>query len=197
LSLITTIKSFFTDTRYRHFRDVFWFAVITLSIHYAYRFWANGLGYAPVRPLMLDLQNALTSLVFHQSAWVNEHLLNLSFRVSGQTMTFANGSWIAINNSCAGDKQILQFMLLLLIYPGPWRRKLWYIPLGMVLIHLTNILRIVLLSLVSVNWPELWHSAHDTVLRAMFYVVILVLWVVWTEKVKDAKCKMQNAKSEI
>ncbi len=190
MSPFTSIKSFFTDARYRHFRDVFWFAVITLSIHFAYRYWANGLGYAPVQPLMQDLQNALTSVVFHQSAWVNEHLLNLSFRVSGQTMTFANDSWITINNSCAGDKQILQFMLLLLIYPGPWRRKLWYIPLGMVIIHFTNVLRIVLLSLVSVYRPEWWHTAHDTVLRAMFYVVILGLWVVWTEWGEKAKCKM-------
>lgn len=193
LKLIPAIKSFFNESRYKHFRDVFWFAVITLAIHYSYRFWANQLDYLPIQAQMQYLQNLLTSWVLHQSSWIDRNILGLSFEVTGQTLTFGNGSWITINQSCAGDKQILQFMLLLMIYPGSWRKKLWYIPMGMFLIHCTNILRIVLLSLVSVYRPEWWHTAHDTVLRAMFYVVILILWVVWTEKVNDA----HNVKSEI
>jgi exosortase/archaeosortase family protein len=55
--------------------------------------------------------------------------------------------------------------------------------MGMVIIHFTNILRIVLLSLVSITNPEWWHIAHNTVLRGMFYVVILILWIIWVERV--------------
>jgi hypothetical protein len=40
-----------------------------------------------------------------------------------------------------------------------------------------------MLSLVSIYKPEYWHFAHDTVLRGMFYVVILVLWIIWVEKI--------------
>jgi exosortase/archaeosortase family protein len=172
---------FFKDQRYKNFRDVFWFAVITLAIHYSYRFWANSLHYWPIRAWMNELQQSLTGWVFVQSLWVDQHILSIPVMVSGQTLNFDNGSWISINGSCAGDKQILQFMLLLLIYPGPWKHKLWYIPMGMVIIHFTNVLRIVLLSLVSISKPEWWHLAHNTVLRGMFYVVILALWIVWIE----------------
>lgn len=181
--VLRNINSFFTAPRHRHLREVFWFAVITLAIHYSYRFWAIHLDYRPIAPWMHDLQQTLTRWVFHQTAWVDRHLLGISFQTSGQTLTFDNGSWISVNESCAGDKQILQFMLLLLIYPGPWRHKLWFIPAGMVIIHLTNVLRIVLLSLVSVAKPEWWHLAHNTVLRGLFYVVILALWIVWVERV--------------
>jgi exosortase/archaeosortase family protein len=177
------IKSLFTEPRYKHFRDVFWFAVITLAIHYSYRFWAIGLDYWPIQEWMTGLHQAMTSWVFHQSVWVNRDILGIPMELSGQTMTFENTSWITINGSCAGDKQILQFMLLLLIYPGMRKHKLWYIPLGMLIIHGTNILRIVLLSLVSVYKPEWWHLAHNTVLRGMFYVVILILWIIWVERV--------------
>jgi exosortase/archaeosortase family protein len=180
------ILRIFRDPRYKNFRDVFWFAVITLAIHYSYRFWANSLHYRPIGEAMNDLQQLLTGWVFIQSLWVDRHILDISLQVTDQTMNFDNGSWISVNGSCAGDKQILQFMLLLLIYPGPWKHKLWYIPMGMVIIHLTNVLRIVLLSLVSVNKPELWHLAHNTVLRGMFYVVILALWIVWIEWINHA-----------
>jgi exosortase/archaeosortase family protein len=187
------LVSFFRERRYRHFRDVFWFAVITLAIHYFYRFWANGLHYWPIQEWMNDLQQGMTRWVFVQSTWFDRHLLGLMVQTTGQTLYFENGSWISINSSCAGDKQILQFALLVLIYPGLWKNKLWYVPAGMVIIHLTNILRIVLLSLVSVNKPEWWHFAHNTVLRGMFYVVILVLWIVWVEGINHRrKPKLQN-----
>ena len=177
---------FFRDPAYKHFREVFWFAVITLAIHYIYRFWVNNLHYWPIQAGMNELQQQLTGWVFAQSTWIDRHILGISLQVSEKTMTFANGSWISINGSCAGDKQILQFMLLILIYPGNWKHKLWFIPLGMVIIHFTNVLRIVLLSVVSNTRPEWWHLAHNSVLRGLFYVVILALWITWMERINHA-----------
>jgi exosortase/archaeosortase family protein len=171
------------NARYKQFLEVFWFAVITLAIHYSYRFWANSIHYWPIQAWMNEIHQVLTGWVFSQSVWINQQILNISLKISDHTMTFDNGSWISINGSCAGDKQILQFMLLILIYPGIWKQKLWFIPLGMLLIHFTNVLRIVLLSVVSINKPEWWHLAHDTVLRGMFYVVILILWIIWVERI--------------
>lgn len=179
----TSIKNFIKDPKYKQFREVFWFAVITLAIHYSYRFWANSLQYWPIQPWMNEVHQVLSKWIFIQSTWIDRHILNISLTIFDQTMTFNNGSWISINDSCSGDKQILQFLLLVLIYPGIVKHKLWFIPLGMVIIHFTNVLRIVLLSLVSVNKPEWWHIAHDTVLRGMFYVVILVLWIIWVERI--------------
>jgi exosortase/archaeosortase family protein len=175
------IRGLFTEPRYRNFRDVFWFAVLTLGIHYAYRFWANSLHYWPVQEGMGALQQAMTGIVFDQSTWFNRHVLDIWMDLRGHTMYFFNNCWIIINQSCAGDKQILQFALLVLIYPGPWRHKLWFIPAGVLIIHLTNILRVVLLSLVALNKPEWMAVIHDTALRGMFYVVILVLWIVWVD----------------
>jgi exosortase/archaeosortase family protein len=132
---------------------------------------------------MKELQGFMTGLVFDQSTWVNRHILNIPMTLSCKTMSFENGHGMSINESCAGDKQILQFVLLMLIYPGLWKRKLWYIPLGVVIVHFTNILRVVLLALVSANKYEWWHFMHNTLLRGMFYVVIFALWVVWVKRV--------------
>jgi exosortase/archaeosortase family protein len=177
------ITALFKSEKYRAFREVFWFGVITLAIHYSYRFWAHDLHYQPIAAFMSDMQQFLTGVVYHQTAWVVKHILCLPVDLYGFTIYFESGSWITVNKSCAGDKQILQFALLILIYPGVWKHKLWYIPLGMVIIHFTNILRIALLAVVSAYRPEYWDVAHNVVLRGMFYVVILVLWIVWMERV--------------
>ena len=169
------------DESFRAFREVFWFAVLTLAIHFFYRFWIYQLHYWPIQNWMTGLHQWMTGVVFSQSLWVDRHILGLIVFATGKTMIFSNNSWITINESCAGDKQIMQFVLLLLLYPGRLIHKAWYIPFGVLVVHLTNILRIVLLSLVSVHRPEWWHLAHNSVLRGMFYVVILILWIVWVE----------------
>ena len=160
---IVTIKgiSLWKEPRYRFLRDVFWFVVITLMIHYSYRFWAQDLHYWPIQPWMKDFQVFMAQIVFDQSVWIDQHILGLDLVKEGRLMVFDNQSGIRINGSCSGDKQLLQLALLLLVFPGRWKYKLWFIPLGMILVHATNILRI----------------AHDTALRGMFYVVIFLVWV--------------------
>jgi len=172
------------EERFRHLRGVIWFIVITLAIHYSYRFWAIHLHYWPIQEWMNGLNQVMASWVFNQSVWVNRHILCISMRIMEHTMWFDNGSGIMINSSCSGDKQILQFALLMLLYPGPWKHKLWYIPMGMLIVHATNILRVVLLSVVTIIEPHYVKIAHDTALRAMFYVVIFALWVIWEEKLR-------------
>ena len=178
-NLFLQLKNFFKEPRYRQMREVFWFVVITLAIHYSYRFWANSLNYWPIQAWINDLQQTMAGWIFNQSTWIYKHIFNISYLASGQTIQFNNGCRIGINGSCAGDKQILQFALLLLIYPGLWKHKLWYIPLGVIIIYATNILRIVLVSSVALTIPNWLVIAHDVVLRGMFYAVIFFLWLIW------------------
>jgi len=79
---------------------------------------------------------------------------------------------------------MIQFALLMAIFPGPWRHKLWYIPLGIFIVHLTNLFRIIGLAVVLVTVPDYWDFSHDNIFRPLFYVVIFGLWVYWVEKLK-------------
>ena len=169
------------EPKYRFLRNVFWFVVITLIIHYSYRFWAQDMHFWPIREWMRLWQEWLAQLVYDQSTWVDQHILGLDVIKEGRLMQFDNGAAIRINRSCSGDKQLLQLALLLLVFPGKWHRKCWFIPLGLILVHATNVLRIVLLSLVAIWKPEWMGDAHDTVLRGMFYVVIFLVWLWFTQ----------------
>ena len=180
---ISRFVSFWQNPKYRYLRNVFWFVVITLVIHYLFRFWAQDLYYFPIQQWMNSFQEFMLQMVFNQSTWVDQHILGLDLVKEDRLMFFANQSGIRINSSCSGDKQLLQLALLLLVFPGKWQRKCWLIPFGLILVHITNVLRIVLLSLVAIWKPEWIDIVHDTVLRGLFYVVIFLVWL-WFVHVK-------------
>lgn len=166
--------------------DVALFVVLTLIIHFTYRWWAT-VHYFPLESVMIALHDFLAKAVFDQSSWFIQNVLGMEITIVDHTMYWANHGFIAINHGCSGLKQILQISLLLLLFPGPWKHKIWFIPAGMILIHLTNLFRIIGLAEVLVHFPDYWQFSHDNLFRPFFYVVIFGLWVIWVEKLMKKK----------
>jgi exosortase/archaeosortase family protein len=156
-------------------------------IHYIWRFWANQLHYVPIADFMTDAQKWMAKGVFTQSVWFVQHVLGIDLTLirESNSMYFSNGAHMYINQSCSGLKQIMQFVLLMMVFPGPWKKKLWFIPLGILTVHLTNLFRIIGLSVVLVTHPDYWQFSHDYIFRPFFYVVIFLLWVWWVEKISS------------
>ena len=169
-----------TNSRYYiAFKDVGFFIIITLSFHFFFR---------AIAPWLYEFelwQNAtlfFQNLLFDNSVWIIRHVLNMDIVTDGLTMHFvANNGYITISEGCSGLKIFLQFIVLMVLFPGPWKHKLWFIPAGLVIIHLTNIFRIVGLALVTISLPNYWHFSHDYFFRPLFYVVIFAMWVIWVE----------------
>jgi len=169
--------------------DVALFILITVVIHFSWRFWANTLNYWPVQQFMSDAQAWLSTIVFDQSIWFIRHVLQIPITTIEETNTmyFANKGYMAINQSCSGLKQIMQFVLLIMLIRGPWKRKWWFILLGVFIVHLTNLFRVTGLSVVITTLPEYWDFSHDNIFRPFFYIVIFSLWVWWVERVSVDK----------
>ena len=193
-SILNLVKQFFSDPRYIKVRAVFWFCVITLLIHILWRFWEYNLLYFPIRNLMAQATVFFVDLLFNQSVWVITHILQIKISTVSNAFYCQNNYGIILNETCSGIKQIMQFALLMLIIPGPWKHKLWNIPLGMILVHLTNVFRISILAIVANRWPTQIHYAHDNWLRIMFYVVIFLLWLIWVEWIANKKINQKDAK---
>jgi exosortase/archaeosortase family protein len=169
--------------------DVALFILITVVIHFAWRFWVNTFNYWPVQQFMSDAQAWLSIVVFDQSTWFISHILQIPMTLVEETNTmyFANKGYMAINQSCSGLKQIMQFVLLIALIRGPWKRKWWFILLGIFIVHLTNLFRVTGLSVVITTWPEYWDFSHDNIFRPFFYIVIFSLWVWWVERISVDK----------
>ncbi|MEI6433576.1 MAG: exosortase/archaeosortase family protein [Bacteroidota bacterium] len=177
------IDKFFIERRMYGMKDILTFLFLTLLIHFGWRFWENKLGLFPIHNFMTTIMNWLANEVLYQSTWALNTFMGYKVTITGNLMEFPSGYDISINSSCSGMKQIMQFVLLMLIYRGPWLKKLWFIPLGALLVHITNLFRIFLSGVLSMNHPEWMKFAHDNVLRWMFYLVICGLWLFWVKRI--------------
>ncbi len=88
--------------------------------------------------------------------------------------------------SCTGIKQMLFFMLVVLLYPKNSIHKLWYIPVGIVFVYLLNVLRITLIVYwcgEDMNRFQLLHEGS----KYVFYAIIYLMWILWDWKLADYK----------
>lgn len=178
-----SIKSFIRKHRLDALKDVALFILITVVIHFAWRFWQIQFNYAPVRGFMYGFMGILSAEVYRETIWVIAGMFDIIRMDETMHMSFPNQSIMYINDSCSGLKQMLQFALLMLIFPGPWKKKLWFIPLGIFIMHLTNLFRVIGLAVVMNNWPQYWNFSHDYIFRPIFYIIIFLLWMYWVEKI--------------
>lgn len=163
--------------------DVALFAIITYGFHLVFRHYA-----AEIMSLsFIKASNVwLTDLVYHSSLWFDRNILGYQITTAPvNTMWFSNGGYIAVNEGCSGLKHSYQVLVLFLLFPGPWKHKLWFIPMALVIMFLTNIFRIVSLSVILLWKPEYWDFSHDWILRPFFYVVLFILWVWWVERYRN------------
>lgn len=159
--------------------DVVLFAAITYGFHLFFRQYASEI---MALPFMAESGVWLADQVYYISLWFNRTILGYHITVEpGNTMWFSNGGYITVNTSCSGLKQFYQVFVLFVVFPGPWRHKLWFIPLGFAIMFLTNVFRIIALSVILLWKPDYWDFSHDWILRPFFYVVLFACWVWWVE----------------
>ena len=180
-------KDFVKKYRLESLVDVAVFAIIIYAFHWLW--WTGGLkGFLLEYTGFHELELFMANQVFMPSAWFVKHVIGYELNTYETTLYFLpDKGYIEVNGSCSGLKQFYQWLFLMILFPGPWKKKLWYIPLGMLVIHLENIFRIIILSVILIHWPDQWHFLHDWVLRPFFYVVIFLMWVLWVEKVRGRK----------
>jgi len=89
---------------------------------------------------------------------------------------------VIVGPPCNGLVLYALFSGFVLAFPGPWRRKLWFIPAGIFLIWLLNVLRV---SALAINQ----HYAHQSVdfnhhytFTFVVYSCIFGLWMLWARR---------------
>ena len=181
------LKIFFTEPQWTKVRGVLWFFVITLAFHVLWRIWANTLHFAPISQVISALRVFLVNQVYDTSSFILRDILNVTLYTEPPDMVTKNGVRLILGQSAAGLKQMCQFAVLILLFSGSWKHKIWYIPVGIIILHMTNIFRIMSLVVIAMHWPQQIHYAHDNYLRILYYVVIFGLWLVWVEKIAPGK----------
>lgn len=89
---------------------------------------------------------------------------------------------LEIGAACDGLVLFVLFSVFIIAFPGPIRRKLWFIPLGIVAIHVANLIRVISLVILNYYRPEALVFNHDYTWTVLIYGFIFWMWYVWTGK---------------
>ncbi|MBP6284209.1 MAG: archaeosortase/exosortase family protein [Paludibacteraceae bacterium] len=108
-------------------------------------------------------------------------IFNVKVYNIGTYFVYPNATVVDIVWSCTGFKQAYIFFSIIAFYPGKHMRKLWYIPLGLLIVYAFNVFRIALITYLlrdHLGWFELLHEGS----KYVFYALIFLMWVLWAEK---------------
>lgn len=108
--------------------------------------------------------------------------------VDGQqaTLVLLNGSpAVSIWTACNGMVLYALFSGFIVSFPGPLLRKLWFIPMGVFLIYILNVLRIAALCLNHHYWQHTVDFNHHYTFTFVVYGFIFLLWMWWATRLTN------------
>jgi len=89
---------------------------------------------------------------------------------------------VVVGPPCNGLVLYALFGGFVVAFPGPWLRKLWYIPAGIAGIWMLNVLRVVALALNHEYAPGSLDFNHHYTFTFVVYAFIFGLWMLWAKK---------------
>ena len=100
---------------------------------------------------------------------------------------------VTIGAPCDGVVLYVLFIFFVVAFPGPFKHKLWFVPLGALSVIYLNVLRIVGLAVImKIN--ESWLAFnHDYTFTILVYAYVFSLWMLWVKKFSpfSSKSKIQ------
>jgi exosortase family protein XrtF len=91
----------------------------------------------------------------------------------------ADDTKLNVYEGCNGINVMIVFVAFVLAFGGNAKRMGWFIPLGVLLIHVANLLRLILLFEVVLRFPDYFYYLHKYAFTASLYVGVLFLWLWW------------------
>ena len=86
---------------------------------------------------------------------------------------------LTIYEGCNGVNVMIIFVAFLVAFGGPLRKMAWFLPAGLLIIHLCNLLRIFLLYFTALHYERYFYFVHKYFFTAVLYLVIFALWTIW------------------
>ncbi|PKV75509.1 exosortase X [Pontibacter ramchanderi] len=128
-----------------------------------------------------DLDNWLTLQIVHATVYTinmlgyNAAARDIMIQINGVDVVF-------VYHACNGMVLMALFAGFIIAFPGPLSKKLIYIPLGIVLINLLNILRVTALALNAHHFSHTVDFNHKYTFTLVVYAAIFMLWMYWVKR---------------
>jgi len=154
---------------------------------------------------------ALYEWWIHPMKWADNAVINNSISISrkilgwigyvtetsGDRMMRITGTpGLYIGDSCNGISLFALYSIFIIAFPGKIISKFIFIPAGIIIIHLLNVLRIISLAVIethSYSWTEFNHTYTFTII---IYACIFLLWLFWINKFSGLKKKKPSSTTQ-
>lgn len=177
-------------------RDVLFLGIATVVFHFIY--WYGNMNEWIFGPFTQTVYDFFRHLAFNLSLIPCKLFLNKPFDIYDTTYYFyqitSDGmkmyvQSMDINIDCSGVKQLLQFLLIMILCRGILWQRLVYWLIGCVVILFFNAVRIFLTTLLFINNPGMFQQTHDWIARPTMYLIIFCMWVIWITYFSENKQK--------
>ena len=182
-------------TRYkealRPYVDIILFVVALLVANYFWKFTVLGDdGGECVTWFGIDITAPFAALAEHIARavyWLVSLTRDTISLFPDNILWFTSGTSIQIVWSCTALKQAFIWLVIMLAARGSWLKKLWFIPMGGACIYVFNILRIAWIAMIVEHHPHLFELMHTYVFKYLFYLMLFVLWLWWSNRIGQAR----------
>ncbi|KFD39230.1 exosortase family protein XrtF [Schleiferia thermophila] len=99
---------------------------------------------------------------------------------------------ISVFEGCNGFILALLFMVFVVAFQGSVKKMLWFIPVGFAVIYVLNQLRLILLTIIAVDFARHMHFFHKYFFTGLIYAVVLLMWFWWTRLNRESQAETAN-----
>jgi len=154
--------------------------VFYLAWYFAYHYFINPNGY-------------LDRLIIDNLVYLSREMLSMLgydlIPMPAVTDNIRRTTGLWIGDPCNGLNLFVLFSVFIAFYPGNWKNKLWYIPIGIISIHFINLLRIVALCVIQKIDERYLDFQHDYTFTVVVYGYMFFLWMIWANKFSGMSAK--------
>lgn len=115
------------------------------------------------------------------SAWLIKGV-GIKAYISSNSIILSNQT-LLVNAECTAIYLMILYASFVLVYPTKWIRKLIGVAIGIPIIFAANVIRLLVTAWIVEFRPQYFQYFHDYIWQVAFIIFIVVLWLIWIEKV--------------
>jgi exosortase family protein XrtF len=102
---------------------------------------------------------------------------------NNQTVVRINSrGMVGVGNPCNGLELFVLFGGFIACFPGNTKSKIWFVPVGVIIIHIVNVMRSTALALIQFHNPASLDFNHHYTFTVIVYAIIFGLWMFWVNR---------------
>lgn len=119
---------------------------------------------------------------FEATTYQHENELSMKFYL-GDHYSFR------LIEGCNSVSVIILFLAFIIAFSGSISATIIFGVLGSLVIYIMNLVRLVVISVLTKEHPEYDYFLHDLLFPAIIYGTVMVLWIIWVNKFSYLKKK--------